>query len=354
VLVLLRELPEEYRVPLTYLDQFVLDLRRELAKSGELKNQRIVSLDVTEQYTDIESRLRASRAIEERLIDIIKTGKGEIKNLIAAEKELRVWRTKIEEMEGEIRYYGNQVALSTLTITLNEREILAPTAIVVTENVRMRLEVEDVAKAHQIAMTAVEEVKGRITKSELKQHSAGQLQSILHADIPPAKKDTFRDKLKKLGILSDHQENQQQHTEAGVGKGPELKTRLDDERFEVTMHNRQRSATPDRRLEGRHQRRAGRVCEADRGDRQAQGAGARRQAERAGQTQHHGVPRFQRADIGKAGARQNAARHRPGAGASTFSLRSTSCPPSASLATRFSCATSRASRRASRSSRSLP
>jgi hypothetical protein len=225
------------RMPPQFLDQFVLDLRRELAKSGELKNQRIVSLDVTKQYTDIESRLRAARAIEERLINIIKTGKGEIKDLVAAEKELGVWRTKIEEMEGEIRYYGNQVALSTLTITLNEKEILAPTAIVVTERVSMRLEVEDVAKAHQIAMTAVEEVKGRITKSELKQHSAGQLQSILHADIPPAKKDTFRDKLKKLGILSDHQENQQQHTEGGVGKGPELKPRLDDVRFEVTMHN---------------------------------------------------------------------------------------------------------------------
>ena len=225
------------RMPPQYLDQFVLELRRELAKSGELKNQRIISLDVTKQYTDIESRLRAARAIEERLINIIKTGKGEIKDLVAAEKELGVWRTKIEEMEGEIRYYSNQVALSTLTITLHEKEILAPTAIVVTERVSMRLEVEDVAKAHQIAMAAVEDVKGRITKSELKQHSAGQLQSILHADIPPAKKDAFRDKLKKLGILSDHQENQQQHTEGGIGKGPDLKPRMSDVHFDVTMHN---------------------------------------------------------------------------------------------------------------------
>ena len=192
---------------------------------------------MTKQYTDIESRLRAARAIEDRLIAIIKTGKGEIKDLVAAEKELAVWRTKIEEMEGEIRYYGNQVALSTLTITLNEREILAPTAIVVTENVRMRLEVEDVAKAHQIAMTAVEEVKGRITKSELKQHAAGQLQSILCADIPPAKKDAFRNLIKTLGILSDHEENQQQHTEGGIGKGPDLKPRMSDVHFDVTMHN---------------------------------------------------------------------------------------------------------------------
>src|SRR5204862_7950445 len=133
-----------------------------LAKTGELKNQRLGSLDVTKQYTDIESRLRAARAIEERLINIIKTGKGEIKDLVAAEKELGIWRTKIEEMEGEIRYYANQVSLSTLTITLSEKEILSATAIILTESVRMRLEVDDVAKSHQIAMTAVGEVKGRI------------------------------------------------------------------------------------------------------------------------------------------------------------------------------------------------
>ena len=61
--------------------------------------------------------------------------------MVAAEKELGVWRTKIEEMEGEIRYYANQVALSTLTISLTEKEIQAPTAIVVTETVSIRIEV---------------------------------------------------------------------------------------------------------------------------------------------------------------------------------------------------------------------
>ncbi len=225
------------RMPPQYLDKFVFELRHELAKSGELKNQRIISLDVTKQYTDIESRLRAARTMEDRLIQIIKIGKGEIKDLVAAERELGVWRTKIEEMEGEIRYYSNQVSLSTLTITLSEKEILAPTAIVVTESVRMRLEVDDVAKSHQIAMTAVGEVKGRITRSELKQHVAGQLQSILHAEIPPAKKDEFRDKLKKLGIVSDHEENQSQRTEGGFGPAGELKPRSSDVHFDITMHN---------------------------------------------------------------------------------------------------------------------
>ena len=105
----------------------MLDLRKELGKQGELKGLRIGSQDITKQYTDLESRLRAARAMEERLLQIIKSGQGQIKDLLAAEKELGVWRTRIEEFEGELRYYQNLVSLSTLTITLYEKEIRSPT-----------------------------------------------------------------------------------------------------------------------------------------------------------------------------------------------------------------------------------
>ena len=36
---------------------------------------------------------------------------GRIKDLLQAEKELGIWRTKIEEIEGELRYYANLVSL---------------------------------------------------------------------------------------------------------------------------------------------------------------------------------------------------------------------------------------------------
>src|SRR5208337_3369713 len=83
------------RVPPEALDNLLLDLRKELGKVGELKNLRVGSQDITKQYNDLESRLRAARTMEERLLQIIKTGKGEIKDLLQAEKELGVWRTKI-------------------------------------------------------------------------------------------------------------------------------------------------------------------------------------------------------------------------------------------------------------------
>jgi hypothetical protein len=224
------------RMPPGSLDDFLIELPDILPKNV-LKNQRIGSQDVGKQYSDIESRLRAARAIEERLIQIIKTGKGEIKDLVNAEKELGVWRTKIEEMEGEIRYLANQVALSTLTIQLYEKEIESPTAIVITETVSLRIEVDDVAKAHKAAMNFVKELKGRLTRSDLKQHPGGQFLSILHAEIAPNKKDEFIAQLAKLGIISDRQENQHQQTEGGTGKPIDLKQREADVHFQVTMNN---------------------------------------------------------------------------------------------------------------------
>src|SRR5262249_58722743 len=129
-----------------HLDTLLLDLRKELGKSGELKSQRIGSQDITKQYTDLESRLRAARAMEERLLQIIKTGKGEIKDLLQAEKELGVWRTKIEEFEGELRYYNSVVTLSTLNVILAEKEIRAAIDVVEPEMVETRIEVADVHK----------------------------------------------------------------------------------------------------------------------------------------------------------------------------------------------------------------
>ena len=111
--------------------------------------------------------------MEERLLQIIKDGKGAIKDLLEAEKQLGVWREKIEGLEGEIRYYNNLVSLSTLTITLIERDIKTPYATAQTEQVSMGVEAEDVEKARADAIKQIEEAKGRILESDLKKHEAG-------------------------------------------------------------------------------------------------------------------------------------------------------------------------------------
>jgi uncharacterized membrane protein len=225
------------RVPPDQLDRFVLDLRKELGKTGELKNQHIGSQDITKQYTDLESRLRAARTMEERLLKIIKEGKGQIKDLLQAEKELGVWRTKIEEMEGELRYYSNLVALSTLTIKLFEKEIRLAAAVTENERVQAGIEVEDVEKAHQAALKAIAEAKGRVTRSELKQHAAGQFNAILNFEVAPEAAGVMRDRLKQLGTMVRLQVDRVQQTEGGGPAPRDGKIRRGRTEFFISIYN---------------------------------------------------------------------------------------------------------------------
>jgi hypothetical protein len=221
------------RVPPDHLDTLLLKLRA----LGDLKSQRIGSEDITKHYTDIESRLRAARTMEERLINIIKEGKGQIKDLLLAEKELGEWRTKIETMVGEINYFNNLISHSTLTITLYEKEIRAPFGVVETERVDMGIEVEDVEKAHRDALAAVAEAKGRVSKSDLKQLNAGQFNATLQFEVAPERAGALRDRLKQLGVLARLDINRSQETQGGSGKPQEIKVRQNDTQMFVSIYN---------------------------------------------------------------------------------------------------------------------
>lgn len=225
------------RVPPEQLDALVMGLRKEIGKAGELKGQRIGSQDVTKQYTDLESRLKAARTMEERLLKIIQEGKGVIKDLLQAEKELGVWRTRIEEMEGELRYYANQVSLSTLTINVTEKEIRLAAAVTETERVQAGIEVEDVDKAYRAALAAITEAKGRVTRSELKQHSAGQFSALLHFEVAHDAAGPLRDRLRQLGTMVRLEIDRVQHAEGG-GKLPmEGKLERGPTQFQVSLYN---------------------------------------------------------------------------------------------------------------------
>lgn len=221
------------RVPPDRLDTLILKLRA----LGELKSQKIGSLDITKEYTDLESRLRAARTMEDRLLNIIKTGKGEIKDLLQAEKELGDWRTRIETLEGEIRYYNNLVSLSTLTITLIEKEIRSAFGLTETERVSMGLEVEDVEKAQREALTAIAEAKGRVTKSELKQFEANQLRAVIQFEVTPESAGPLRDRLKQLGAMARLDIDRAQKSEGGTGRPQDAKVKRNDTQFDLSLYN---------------------------------------------------------------------------------------------------------------------
>src|SRR5579862_2657651 len=221
------------RVPPEHLDTLLLKLRA----LGDLKSQRIGSDDVTKTYLDLESRLRAARTMEERLIAIIRDGKGEIKDLLQAEKELGEWRTKIETMVGEINYYNTQIAHSTVTITLFEKEFRAPFGLLETEHVELGLEVEDVEKAYGEALSAIAEAQGRVSRSELKQLGQGQFNAVLQFEAAPSAAGPLRDRLKQVGVMARLDINRSQELQGGSGPAKDAKVHQNDTQFLVSLYN---------------------------------------------------------------------------------------------------------------------
>jgi len=221
------------RVPPDRLDTFVLKLRG----MGDLKNQRITAQDVGKQYTDLESEMRASRAMEERLLNVIKEGKGEIKDLLAAEKELGVVRGRIEKVVGELRYYDNLIALSTLSVTLYERDIRTAAAATESERIDAGVETEDVEAARAQALRAIDEAKGRVVQSDLKRHDAGQLAATVVAEVPPDAAGPLLDRLKQLGKVARLDVERKQTTPDGATLVPGARVERRDTRVQLSLYN---------------------------------------------------------------------------------------------------------------------
>jgi glycine cleavage system regulatory protein len=174
--------------------------------------------------------------MEARLIEIIKTGKGEIKDILLAEKELGEWREKIEVFEGEIRFYSNMVSLSTLTLTLLEKDIKSPSLVSVTETVDTGIESEDVLKAEKDLRTLIADAKGRITSSDLKKLAADQFSLNIACEVPPENAGVLRDRLNQLGRVA-RLDVQTATTDNGTGRPVGLKEKRSDTVFRISIYN---------------------------------------------------------------------------------------------------------------------
>jgi len=221
------------RVPPDQLDALILKLRA----LGELKSQKVSAQDVTKVYYDLESELKAARAMEERLLSIIKTGKGEIKDLIEAEKQLGVYREKIEKLEGEKRYYENMISFSTLSITLIEKDIRTAAFAAQTETVSLGMETEDVKKARDESIKSIEDAKGRVVESNLKQYDAGQFTATIVCEAPPDAAGPLIDRFRQIGRVTRLDIDRRQTAPGEAPAGREIRVEKKDTRFSISIYN---------------------------------------------------------------------------------------------------------------------
>jgi len=74
---------------------------------------------VTEQFIDVEARLKTKKELEIRYKEILKQAKT-VQDIVSIESQIASVRSEIESMEGRLNYLKNQVAFSTLNVTYYE------------------------------------------------------------------------------------------------------------------------------------------------------------------------------------------------------------------------------------------
>ena len=93
-------------------------------KVEEFEQKEIETVDVTEEFVDIQARLETKKALEKRYLNLLDQAK-KVSDILEIEKQAGELRADIEAIEGRLRYLNSQIAYATLTITFYEE---VPTA----------------------------------------------------------------------------------------------------------------------------------------------------------------------------------------------------------------------------------
>lgn len=92
-----------------------LDEIRKLATA--VREENIAGQDVTEEFIDLEARLKTQRALELQFLEIMKQARG-VSDALEVQRQISDVRTDIEKLEGRKRFLENRASLSTITINL--------------------------------------------------------------------------------------------------------------------------------------------------------------------------------------------------------------------------------------------
>jgi hypothetical protein len=103
-----------FRVPSTLFDGTLESVR---AFGTHVSNEKVTGQDVTEEYVDLEARIKAQHAVEDQYMAVLKDAKT-IPDILAVQQKLGEARTEIERADGRRRFLENQTSLSTFTVHL--------------------------------------------------------------------------------------------------------------------------------------------------------------------------------------------------------------------------------------------
>ncbi|HEX8265111.1 MAG TPA: DUF4349 domain-containing protein [Pyrinomonadaceae bacterium] len=109
------------RVPASQFDTTVAEIRQ---TAERVSQEKVSGQDVTEEFIDLEARIRTQKALEAQFLEIMK-GARSVADALEVQKQLAEVRGEIEKVEGRRKFLENQTSFSTITVTLNTPTVFA-------------------------------------------------------------------------------------------------------------------------------------------------------------------------------------------------------------------------------------
>lgn len=105
------------RIPVANFDAFLQAAQGSL---GEVRSVARDSRDVSEEFYDVEARIRNKRQEETRLLKLLEEKTGTLEDVLGIERELSRVREEIERHEGRMRVLADLTSLTTVTLAIEE------------------------------------------------------------------------------------------------------------------------------------------------------------------------------------------------------------------------------------------
>lgn len=102
------------------------DIAAKILALGEPIRQSSDAKDVSEEFYDLEARIKNKKIEEERLIQHLKDSTGKLIDILAVEKELTRVRGEIEQAQGRLNMLANLTSLATIQVSLVEHKNYKP------------------------------------------------------------------------------------------------------------------------------------------------------------------------------------------------------------------------------------
>lgn len=99
-----------------------LDEIKQLA--GNLSEANVTGQDVTEEFIDLEARIKTQKALELQFLEIMKQAR-KVEDALEVQRQTAEVRTEIEKLEGRKRYLENRSSLSTITVNIRAPKVIA-------------------------------------------------------------------------------------------------------------------------------------------------------------------------------------------------------------------------------------